>query len=125
MRVLEEPTSRAVSLMTVGRKGYAVGGALHLHLFDSLVYPSHTLCLKSYRFLDLTGSLYFSFSFVPGSEKNGFPDAGASFACQLGELNASFYFIFFYRLHAILRIHFNHISFHIYLDINCESICIK
>ena len=35
------PTSRAVSLMTAKGKGYAVvGGALHLHLYDSAVYSS-------------------------------------------------------------------------------------
>lgn len=126
MRVLEEPTSRAVSLMTVRGKGYAVGGALHLHLFDSLVYPSWCPCLKSYRFLDLTGSLhFFFFFFVPGSEKNGFPDAGASFACQLGELNNFFYYICFmlacdFMFYAWM--HFNHISFHVYLDINCINL---
>lgn len=96
MRVLGEPTSRAVSLMTVGEgrrgegegKGYAVGGALHLHLFDSLVYPS-------FEILSIPRSDRFAMFFVPGSEKNGFPDPGASFL-QLGELNAFLYFIFIY-----------------------------
>ena len=41
--------SRAVSLMTAKEKGYAVGGALHLHLFDSAVYSS--VLLTRYRFL--------------------------------------------------------------------------
>lgn len=79
-----ESTSRAVSLMTVEGKGYAVGGALHLHLFDSAVYPS------AFNPLSIPPSDDLSFVFVPGSEKNGFPDAGASFACQFGELSNNF-----------------------------------
>lgn len=71
-----------------GGKGYAVGGALHLHLFDSLVYPS-------FEILSIPRSNRFAMFFVPGSEKNGFPDPGASFL-QLGELNVFLYFIFIY-----------------------------